>query len=131
MASQVPRRQRPWGRKQLLAILALPVLLLTGFFGGQVRVHAASYCQVTYSVVSQWPGGFSVNLVLQNTGSSSWNGWTLTFTFPASGQAVTQGWNGTFSQSGQNVTVTNASWNGTVAANASVSAGFNGAWRSE
>ncbi|WP_081838674.1 glycoside hydrolase family 6 protein [Thermogemmatispora carboxidivorans] len=128
MASQVPRRQRLWRRKQLLVLLALPVLLLTGLFGSQARVHAASYCQVSYSVVSQWPGGFSVNLVLQNTGSSTWNGWTLTFTFPASGQAVTQGWNGNFSQSGQNVTVTNASWNGTVAVNSSVSLGFNGSW---
>ncbi|MBX5459422.1 MAG: endoglucanase, partial [Thermogemmatispora sp.] len=60
------RRQSLWKRKQLLALLALPVLLLTGLFGGQARVHAASYCQVSYSVVSQWPGGFSVNLVLQN-----------------------------------------------------------------
>ncbi|WP_376794666.1 cellulose binding domain-containing protein, partial [Thermogemmatispora sp.] len=76
----IRRQSLLWGRKRLLALLALPLLLLTGLFGGQMRVHAASYCQVTYSVVSQWPGGFSVNLVLQNTGSSPWNGWTLTFT---------------------------------------------------
>jgi hypothetical protein len=85
---------------------------------------------VTYSVVNQWSGGFTANSVVQNTGSSAWSSWTLTWTFPASGQTVTQGWNGTFLQSVQNVTVTSASYNGNVAANASVSAGFNGTWTS-
>jgi Cellulose binding domain len=40
---------------------------------------------------------------------------------------VQGGWNGTWSQSGQAVTVVAASWNSTIAANGgSVSVGFNG-----
>jgi xyloglucan-specific exo-beta-1,4-glucanase len=64
---------------------------------------------------------------LATTGTSTINGWTLKFTFPGS-QQVTQGWNGTFTQSGANVTVTNASYNATIAAGASVNPGFNGSW---
>src|ERR1019366_9012880 len=94
--------------------------------------RAASYCQVTYTVTNQWSGGFGANLAVQNTGTSAWSSWTLTWTFPASGQTVTQGWNGTFTQSGQNVSVTNASYNGSVAAGQSTSSnpGFNGSWTS-
>jgi hypothetical protein len=89
---------------------------------------ASSYCQVTYTITSQWTGGFGANITIQNTGTTAWTNWTLTFTFPASGQAATQGWNGLFSQSGQNVTVANANYNGNVAVNASVVPGFNGSW---
>lgn len=109
-------------------------LLLTGclagsFFGGLRATHAAaSYCQVTYTITNQWPGGFGANIVIQNTSSSAWNSWSLTFAFPANGQSITQGWNGTFSQSGQNVTATNASWNGSVAVNGTAIPGFNASW---
>ena len=109
-------------------------LLLIGclagsFFSGLNATHAAnSYCQVTYTLTNQWQGGFGANIVIQNTSTSAWTGWSLTFTFPDSGQSVTQGWNGTFTQSGQNVTVTNASWNGSVAVNGTAIPGFNGSW---
>jgi xyloglucan-specific exo-beta-1,4-glucanase len=83
-------------------------------------------CRVSYAE-NQWPGGFTGNITLTNTGSSAINGWSLVFTFPGS-QQVTQGWNGVFVQSGSKVTVTNASWNSTLAANSSVNPGFNGSW---
>jgi hypothetical protein len=53
--------------------------------------------------------------------------WTLKFTFPGN-QQVTQGWNGAFSQNGNQITITNASYNGTIAPNASANPGFNGSW---
>jgi cellulose 1,4-beta-cellobiosidase len=95
-----------------------------------IRANAASYCQVTYTVASQWTGGFGASITVQNTGSSAWTSWSLAFTFPVGGQTVTQGWNGVFTQSGQNVTVVNESYNGSVAANASINPGFNGSWTS-
>lgn len=79
-------------------------------------------------MTNQWSGGFGANITVQNTSGSAWSSWSLQFAFPVSGQTVTQGWNGTFSQSGQNVTVTNVSYNGSVATNTSVNPGFNGAW---
>ncbi len=109
--------------------LLLTCLLIGGFFGGLRATHAAaSYCQVTYTLTNQWSGGFGANITIENTSSSTWTNWSLTFTFPASGQSVTQGWNGIFSQSNQDVTVSNASYNGSVAVNGTAIPGFNGTW---
>lgn len=84
-------------------------------------------CQVSYSVSSQWTGGFGATITITNTGSGTINGWTLVFAFTA-GQQVTQGWNATFTQQGSQVTVQNVSYNGSLAPGASVSPGFNGTW---
>ncbi len=53
--------------------------------------------------------------------------WTLKFSFSA-GQTVTQLWNGVVNQSGSNVTVINAEYNGNLGTNATVTPGFNGSW---
>ena len=116
--------------RTLVILTSMLILVISSFFVSNAVTHAASYCQVTYAVTNQWSGGFGASITVQNTSGSSWSNWKLGFTFPASGQAVTQGWNATFAQSGQNVTVTNESYNGTVAANASVNPGFNGTWTS-
>jgi cellulase/cellobiase CelA1 len=82
-------------------------------------------CAIHYAVTNSWPGGFGAAVTITNNGSSSINGWKLTFTLP-SGESVQSGWNGTFSQTNQNVTVANASWNGTIAPGGNVGIGFNG-----
>lgn len=125
-----PRSLRSQGRLRGLSILiSMLLILICGLFFSVQATHAASsYCQVTYTVTNQWPGGFGGSITVQNTSSTAWTSWNLAFTFPASGQSVTQGWNGTWAQAGQNVSVANMSWNGSVAANASVNPGFNGAW---
>jgi endo-1,4-beta-xylanase len=86
-------------------------------------------CHVTYTRNSQWPGGFTAQVVIANTGTTTINGWSLTFTFPGD-QKVTSNFNGSFSQAGENVTLTNASYNGTIAAGASITDGFQGTWTS-
>jgi endo-1,4-beta-xylanase len=83
-------------------------------------------CRVSYAVTNQWPGGFGTNVVITNTGSAV-SSWRLVWSFSA-GQTVTQLWNGSVAQSGSQVTVTNASYNGTVSSGGTVSFGFNGAW---
>src|SRR5579875_261435 len=88
---------------------------------------ASAGCAVHYAVSSSWPGGFGAAVTITNKGSSPINGWTLTWTWPAAGEAVQQGWNAAFSQSGQAVTVTNASYNATIGASGgTASIGFNG-----
>jgi endo-1,4-beta-xylanase len=84
-------------------------------------------CSVHYAVTNQWPGGFGVNVTIANTGSSTINGWTLSWTF-ANGQTITQIWNASASQSGGNVNATNLSYDSTIAPGGNVSFGFNGAW---
>jgi poly(hydroxyalkanoate) depolymerase family esterase len=86
-------------------------------------------CHVTYTKNSEWAGGFTVQVVIQNTSSTAVNGWSLTFTFPGD-QKVTSNFNGGFSQTGENATLTNASYNAAIAPNGSVSIGFQGTWTS-
>jgi hypothetical protein len=86
-----------------------------------------SSCAVHYAVSSSWPGGFGAAITITNNGAAAISPWQLTFSFPAAGEGVQGGWNGTWSQSGQQVTVTAASWNSSIAANGgTVSIGFNG-----
>ncbi|HET7244165.1 MAG TPA: cellulose-binding domain-containing protein, partial [Streptosporangiaceae bacterium] len=86
-----------------------------------------SSCAVHYAVNSSWPGGFNASITMTNNGSTAISPWQLTFAFPAAGETVQGGWDGTWSQSGQQVTVNAASWNATIPANGgSVSIGFNG-----
>jgi xyloglucan-specific exo-beta-1,4-glucanase len=85
-------------------------------------------CTIDYTISSQWQGGFGAAITINNTGTTALTNWTLTWAF-ANGQTVTQLWNGTETQSGANVTVTNLSYNGSIPAGGSYSGmGFNGSW---
>ncbi|MEU4624278.1 PHB depolymerase family esterase [Actinoplanes sp. NPDC023801] len=79
-------------------------------------------CRVGYTV-SSWSTGFTASVTVTNTGTSTINGWRLGFTLPA-GQNVTNAWNATVSPAGGAVTATNVSYNGTLAAGASQTFGF-------
>ncbi|NJP48413.1 non-reducing end alpha-L-arabinofuranosidase family hydrolase [Actinacidiphila epipremni] len=88
--------------------------------------QAAAGCQVDYSVTNEWPGGFGANVSVTNLGGPV-TSWQLSWAFTA-GQTVTQLWGGSYTQTGTQVAVTNAAWNGTLATGASTSIGFNGAY---
>jgi plastocyanin len=83
-------------------------------------------CMAMYTVIAQWPGGFQASVMVMN-GPAPRTSWTVSWTFTDS-QVVTQLWNGTASQNGAAVTVRNASYNGTLAANASAEFGFLANW---
>jgi chitodextrinase len=82
-----------------------------------------SPCRATWRTVSQWGTGFTAEIAVQNISSSTINGWTVTFTFPA-GQTITNLWNGIRTGVGPTVIVRNQPWNGTLAPNATTSFGF-------
>ncbi|GCE50334.1 cellulose binding domain-containing protein [Thermosporothrix hazakensis] len=84
-------------------------------------------CSVKYSVQNQWDTGFTAQVSITNNGSSAINGWRLGWTW-AGNQRITNAWNATTSQNGNQVTATNASYNATIAAGGSVSFGFNGSY---
>jgi endoglucanase len=75
-------------------------------------------------VANQWNGGFTAEVRITNRGSAV-NGWTLRFTVGA-GVSLTNGWNGSWSQSGTQITIGNASWNGNIPSGGTVSTGFQG-----
>ncbi|WP_229691722.1 cellulose-binding domain-containing protein, partial [Sphaerisporangium melleum] len=115
--------------RRLWALVAAAVTLATGAVGAagtHLASAAAAGCQVTYTVTSEWPGGFGASVNVNNLGDPI-DGWRLTWSFPA-GQSITQIWNGTQTQSGAQVTVTNVSYNGSIPTGGSTSFGFNGSW---
>jgi uncharacterized membrane protein len=84
-------------------------------------------CKVVYTISPQNSSAFGAAITIDNTGTSTWTNWILSFTF-ADGQKVTSLWNGAETQSGAIVTVVNESYNGSVAPGGSVTIGFNGTW---
>jgi cellulose 1,4-beta-cellobiosidase len=114
-------------RRGIMAVVALalgsiPTVALVN------HASAAGACSVTYTVTQQWSTGFTVQgITIVNLGAPI-TSWTLTFSFPGNQTLQPNPWNGNWSQTGNQVTVTNASYNGTVATNGTVNPGpgFNG-----
>ncbi|HEX5120375.1 MAG TPA: cellulase family glycosylhydrolase [Pseudonocardiaceae bacterium] len=89
---------------------------------GPVAAAATPACQVNYTVVTAWPGGFQGDVVITDNGPAI-SSWQLKYSYSGN-QMITNGWNGTWTQSGAFVTVDNAAWNGTVATGGTVDIGF-------
>ena len=87
----------------------------------------SGFCHVVYSTQSQWAGGFTANVTIDDTGGSPINGWTLTFSFPGD-QKATSAWNATVTQSGAAVTAVNMSYNGSISPGGNAAFGFQGTW---
>ncbi|MFI6794021.1 cellulose binding domain-containing protein [Streptosporangium canum] len=84
-------------------------------------------CAAAYKVTNSWPGGFQGEVTVKNTGTSAISAWTVAWSFP-NGQTITQLWSGVHTQTGADVTVRNASWNGGLGGGASTAFGFGGSW---
>ena len=84
------------------------------------QAAAASGCHVTYLNQNDWSAGFTGNLSITNNGSTAWTNWTVTWTYSGNQQIYTA-WNGNYTQSGQQVSIANAAWNGSVPAGGTVS----------
>jgi hypothetical protein len=119
-------------RGRRIALLSVTIVASTGLATAAIATSSAQAatagCQAAYAVTSQWPGGFTANINLTNLGDPV-AGWTLKWSF-AAGQQVTSGWNGSFSQSGSAVTVTDAGYNAGLGTGGTTSFGFNGTWTS-
>jgi hypothetical protein len=79
---------------------------------------------VDFSITNDWGSGFSANVSISNKSTSNLNGWTLEFDAPFE---IANIWNAEIvSKQGNHYVIRNASWNSTIAANATVAFGFNG-----
>ncbi|MEU6665000.1 glycoside hydrolase family 48 protein [Streptomyces sp. NPDC046727] len=117
-----PGRKRRALRRLWTAVAAAFALPLSMLAPGTPAAHAASVqCSVDYRT-NDWGSGFTADLSITNRGTDTIDGWTLTYGYTGN-QKLSNGWNGTWSQSGQTVTVKNATYNGTIAAGAAVSTG--------
>ncbi|MDX3274107.1 cellulose binding domain-containing protein, partial [Streptomyces scabiei] len=117
-----PRRRRRASRRLWTAVVAAFALPLTMLGTGSTSASAAAVaCNVDYKT-NDWGSGFTAELTITNRGTEAINGWTLTYAY-AGNQTLSNGWSGTWTQSGKSVTAKNASWNGTIAVGAAVSTG--------
>jgi endoglucanase len=121
---------RPPRRRSLKAI-AVAAAAVAGLFGLSFAAvtppaaqAAAASCSAAYSVSSDWGSGFTAAITVTNNGTNAITGWTLTYSYSGN-QTLQSGWSGNWSQSGKTVTVTNASWNGSLSAGASTQLGAN------
>lgn len=88
-------------------------------------------CHVDYTVNGQWQGEFISTITIENTSAVSISNWALTWSF-ANGQTIAQIWDGTESQTGAKVTVTNMSYNNSIPAGGSYTGvGFIGTWNNK
>ena len=94
-----------------------------GGSGGGGGTGGGSGCTAAYAVTNQWATGFTASVTVTNTGTAPTNGWKVSWSW-GGGQQITNVWNGVPAGSGSPVTVTNATYNGSVAAGGSTSFGF-------
>ncbi|MBT8223918.1 MAG: endo-1,4-beta-xylanase [Dactylosporangium sp.] len=80
-------------------------------------------CSATLRVVNAWNSGWQGDVTVQNTGTSSISGWTVTMVL-GTGQTISSLWNGSSSGTSGTITVTNLSWNGNLSASGSAVFGF-------
>jgi endoglucanase len=112
--------------KFLIRVLGACALVAGGLTAAALppAASATSTCTVAYSVVNSWPGGFQAGITITNNGAPI-TSWALAFTFP-NAQQVSGGWEGTFTQTGQYLTVTSESYDGALATGGSIAIGFTG-----
>ncbi|WP_197674041.1 glycoside hydrolase family 48 protein [Micromonospora narathiwatensis] len=113
-------------RRRRMAMFVATAVAIAGVALPAGAAQAAPACDVTY-VTNDWNNGFTANIDVKNLGDPI-NSWTLKFAFPNSSQQVTQGWSAKWSQSGNQVTATNETWNGSLATGATTNIGFNGSY---
>ncbi|GIH23975.1 hypothetical protein Aph01nite_22850 [Acrocarpospora phusangensis] len=113
---------RAWALSTVTALLAAMGLVTAT----QTAAHADIACSVTYTPVWDSGGGFGANITITNLGDPV-SPWTLRYTWPGT-QQVTHGWGGTWTQSGQNVTVTAPSYAPGLATGGTATVGFYGTY---
>lgn len=79
-------------------------------------------CTATYRTVNNWDTGFQAEVTVR-AGDSAINAWTVNMTL-ASGQSITNLWNGVNTGTSGLVAVRNAPYNGTLSADGTTTFGF-------
>ncbi len=111
---------------RLLLVLTSMIFVSAVVLMKKTEGQSTSTCNITYRQTTQWPTGFQGEVTVKNNGPAI-NGWTVGFTFPGT-QTVYELWNGVYTQTGPNVTVTNAPYNAMIPTGGTVTFGFNANW---
>ncbi|MDQ0792138.1 cellulose binding domain-containing protein [Streptomyces sp. B1I3] len=120
----------PWQNGAGLAVTSFSSAVNTGGDTGNPEDPGTpgtpGACQVTYTA-NAWPGGFTADVKVTNTGTTAVDGWELGFTLPA-GQTITRAWNATVTPASGAVRATGVAFNDRIAAGGSQSFGFQGTY---
>jgi endoglucanase len=116
-------------KQSLLASMQFPLPGAVNGTPSPTGSAAPASCHVGYSLTNTWSTGFQAQIVITNTGTSTISPWTLAWTFPGD-QQIANLWNATFTQSGEQITVTAASYNATIAPSGTVTIGFTASFTS-
>ncbi|MGW4746925.1 cellulose binding domain-containing protein [Streptomyces sp. NPDC004290] len=92
---------------------------------GPVTPGGPRACTARMSLTGSWGDGFNAKVEVVNTGAAAIRGWRLRWTWPAPA-TVSEFWNGSLTQQGSEVTMTNADHNGALAPGVGTSARDNG-----
>ncbi|MFF7373148.1 GH12 family glycosyl hydrolase domain-containing protein [Streptomyces tricolor] len=112
----------PWQNGAGLAVNSFSSTVNTGSGGP----GGSTACKVAYAT-NVWPGGFTADVTVSNTGTSPVNGWKLAFTLP-SGQQISSAWGATVTPSSGAVTASALAHNAQIAPGGQVSFGFQGSY---
>jgi Cellulose binding domain len=109
----------------IAAITTVAIALTGGSTGSVSTLNAGSPrgLEASYRTVDRWRTGYTGQYTITNAGTSAVTAWTLAFRLPA-GTTVTSLWDGVYTEAQGQVTVRNASWDGTIKPGGSVSVGF-------
>jgi Cellulose binding domain len=80
-------------------------------------------CAAVFSVTNSWSGGYQAQVTVTNNGAAPTTGWTTSFTLPGA-QTIASSWNAVVSETGQQVSAGNQSYNGSIAAGGSATWGL-------
>jgi hypothetical protein len=107
------------------AVVASVVLVAHGDPGVTVHDAANSVApmKASYQPGDNWGSGYSGQYTITNAGTASATGWTLAFTLP-NGTTLASLWNGSYTDKGGHVTVTNDDWDATLKPGVTVTVGF-------
>lgn len=99
-------------------------LCAAGFSLAVSTLSIQAYAGCQYVINNQWNNGFDAKIKITNDGTSSINGWNISWQYSGDNR-VTSSYNATLSGTNP-YSASNLSWNGTIAPNQSVEFGFQG-----
>jgi Cellulose binding domain len=105
------------------AVAAAVVARSGGVLAVRDTADSASPLSASFQAVTSWDNGYTGQYTITNNGTAGVPGWTLAFRLPA-GTSLSSLWNGSYTDSGGQVTVTSDGWDATVKAGGSVTVGF-------
>ncbi|MFI5952482.1 cellulose binding domain-containing protein [Cryptosporangium sp. NPDC051539] len=116
-----PRTVRKARRAGLAGLVAVAIAVTVATFTpGSAQ---AAGLAVTYAQTARWNTGYTGTYTVTNTGSEAVDHWSLAFEL-APGAHLRSVWNGRAAVRGTHVTISDETWNGRLAPDASVVVGF-------